>query len=365
MAQRIRKTYKIEKKHLFEAYKDKSELPKRVRIEASSKCQLDCVQCYMRLDPEGVENGCKLGNLKFSDFKKFVDENDIESVEISNHGEIFLNPELDKIIKYAYKKKIELTAGNGVNLNYLPKGMAETLVKYDFKSLVVSIDGATQETYSKYRVHGDLNKVLKNIEEINFYKKKYKSKTPVLIWKFIVFGHNEHEIPQIKKLAKQYKMKVEFTPNCMPEYSPLKNEKKVIKQTGLITTDLAPHVMLEEYNNHQSEWFYCAFLWEEPQINWDGKILGCCSLYNDDFGGNAFTEGYLNAMNHPKFIYAKNMLTNNAPPAEGIPCTHCYAYIDLNETGYFMTSPKKLMLEKENSEKQKISTKKKQKNNEA
>lgn len=349
MAKRTYSKHILRKKHLFEQYKDASELPKKVRIEASSKCQLDCVECYMRTDPEGVERGCKLGNLKFEDFKKFVDENDIESVEISNHGEIFLNPELGKIIKYAYKKGIDLNAGNGVNLNYMPKGMAELLVKYQFQSLVISIDGTTQETYEKYRVHGNLEKVIKNIEEINFYKKKYKSELPILTWKFIVFGHNEHEIPTVKKMAKKLNMQVEFSANCIPEYSPLKNEKKVIKQTGLITTDMAPHVMLDEYENNQSDWFYCAFLWDEPQINWDGRILGCCSLYDGDFGGNAFTDGYLNAMNNSKIIYAKNMLTNNAPPAKDIPCTSCYAYIDLQENNRFMKSLKQSESEEKHS----------------
>ncbi len=363
MPQKIRKKFTMKEEYYFEAYKDESELPKKVRIEACSKCQLDCVKCYMRMDPEGVEKGCKLGNLKFSDFKKFVDANNFESIEISNHGEIFLNPELEKIIKYAYKKNIELYAGNGVNLNYLSEGMAETLVKYQFRSMDVSIDGASQETYRQYRINGDFNKVIENVKKINFYKKKYKSDFPIMNWKFIVFGHNEHEIPLAKKMAKKLKMNIEFTPNCEPEWSPLKDEKKVIEQTGLITVDLAPHVMLEEYNNHQSDWFYCAFLWEEPQINWDGKILGCCSLYNDDFGGNAFKDGFLNAMNHPKMIYAKNMLTHKAPPAEGIPCTHCYAFEDLLATDCYMTSPQKIKLDeiKKQKEKKKKTVAKKRK----
>ncbi len=358
MAPRIRKNFEMKDKYMFEAYKDNSELPQKVRIEASSKCQLDCVQCYMRLDPEGVEKGCGLGNLKFSDFKKFVDENNFESIEISNHGEIFLNPELEKIIKYAYEKGIELYAGNGVNLNYLPDKIAEALVKYKFGSMDVSIDGASQQTYQQYRVHGDFDKVIANVEKINFYKKKYKSDLPVLNWKFIVFGHNEHEIPLAKKMAKKLNMNIQFTPNCAPEYSPLKNEAKVIKQTGLETTDLAPHIMLEEYNKKTSDWFYCAFLWEEPQINWDGKILGCCSLYSDDFGGNAFKDGFLKAMNHPKMIYAKNMLTHKAPPAEGIPCTHCYAFEDLMETGCYMKSPKQIKLEEEALKAKKAAAKK-------
>lgn len=335
--------FKIEKKHLVEKYNDVSELPRKVRIDASSKCQLDCKRCYMRMDPNGVENGCKLGNLKFSDYKRFVDENKIEKVELSNHGEIFLNPELDKIIKYSFEKNIKLNAGNGVNLNYMPKGMAEILVKYQFESIVVSIDGATQETYSEYRVHGDLSKVLKNIEEINYYKEKYNSYSPHLIWKFIVFGHNEHEIPKIKELAKKYKMEVEFTQNIIPEYSPVKNKEWVLKETGMSSVELPPHLLLEQYKNKEAIWFYCAYLWEEPQINWDGKILGCCSLYSDDFGGNVFKDGFLKAMNNPKLIYAKNMLTNNASPIENIPCTNCCVYQDLVKTNKFLKSLKQLV----------------------
>lgn len=341
MNDKISEHYKMKEEYLFEAYKDKSELPKRIRIDASSKCQLNCKQCYMRLDPQGVENGCKLGNLKFSDYKKFIDENDIEYIEFSNHGEMFLNPEFEQIIKYSYEKNIIMGAGNGVNLNFLPAGMAEILVKYKFDNIVVSIDGATQETYAEYRVNGDLNKVLKNIEEINYYKKLYKSDKPYLTWKFIVFGHNEHEIELAKKLAKKYNMAMEFTQNVMPDYSPVKNKQKVIKETGMTTTELPPHLLLEQYENKESIWFYCAYLWEEPQINWDGKVLGCCSLYNDDFGGNIFKDGYLQALNHPKYIYAKNMLTNNAPPAKDIPCTDCCVYKDFQEYNHYMKSLKK------------------------
>lgn len=28
-----------------------------------------------------------------------------------------------------------------------------------------------------------------------------------------------------------------------------------------------------------------------PQINWDGKLLGCCLNFWGDFGGNAFEQG--------------------------------------------------------------------------
>ena len=45
------------------------------------------------------------GFLSFKNFKKLVDDNPyIEIIELSHCGEIFLNPELIEIIKYAHEK---------------------------------------------------------------------------------------------------------------------------------------------------------------------------------------------------------------------------------------------------------------------
>ena len=74
-------------------------------------------------------------------------------------------------------------------------------------------------------------------------------------------------------------------------------------------------------------------MWEAPQINWDGQVLGCCSLYKENFGKDVFEKGLLEALNNPKMIYAKNMVTGKAPAIEGIPCTNCYVYKDLIKNG--------------------------------
>ena len=149
-----------------EIYKDKSELPKRLRVEVCSICQLKCPVCYMRTDEENAKNGCGFGYLKFEDFKKLLDENELENIEISNSGEIFLNPDLVKILEYADKKRVKVTADNGVNLNYITDKQAEALAKYHVISMTVSIDGTSQETYEKYRVGGDYGKVIENIATV-------------------------------------------------------------------------------------------------------------------------------------------------------------------------------------------------------
>ena len=193
----------LKKEYLVEKYEHKEDLPKSIRLEACTICQLNCPACYMRQDPEGVEKGCGNGMLSFENFKKIVDDNNFEVIELSNHGEIFLNPDLIKMMEYAHKKGIALTADNGVNLNKLTDKQAEALVKYEFDNIVVSIDGASQETYKQYRRNGNFDKVIKNIEKINFYKKKYKKEKPFLNWKFVLFGHNEHEVKKAQRLAKK------------------------------------------------------------------------------------------------------------------------------------------------------------------
>jgi MoaA/NifB/PqqE/SkfB family radical SAM enzyme len=155
---------------------------------------LSCPGCepHRRLNKKGLLGW---GFLRAADFRRFIDKNpQIRTVELSHSGEIFLNPELGDIIRYAFRKHVSLMAGTGVNLNNVSEAVCADLVKYRFRFLKVAIDGADQKTYVKYRRGGDLKKVIANIKRINAYKKKYKSEFPLLQWQFILFDHNVHQV---------------------------------------------------------------------------------------------------------------------------------------------------------------------------
>lgn len=329
---------KLKKEYLSERYKNKSELPKKIRIDACTLCQLRCPCCVREFAKAFFLPTFGLGYLSFENFKKFVDNNNFEEIELSNKGEIFLNPELEDIIKYAHSKNIRLRAQAGTNMNYLTDSMAETLVKYKFDYITVSIDGASPETYKIYRVGGDFNTVINNINKINFYKKKYNSPYPYLEYKFILFGHNEHEIDKAKELAIKLNMNMRFDNNLAPSYSPLKNPKLLEKKTGLALVKTRNENDVDHYKNDTSQWIICQQLWDNPQINWDGRVIGCCCSYHGDFGKNAFKDGLLNALNGVEIVYAKNMLTNGAKAIKGIPCTDCDLYNLLLSRGVKLSS---------------------------
>jgi hypothetical protein len=58
-----------------------------------------------------------------------------------------------------------------------------------------------RRSYRKYRVRSNFDTVIRNIETINSYKSLYQSEFPHLIWQFVVFGHNEKEIPVAREMG--------------------------------------------------------------------------------------------------------------------------------------------------------------------
>lgn len=69
--------------------------------------------------------------------------------------------------------------------------------------LIISIDGTTQDVYENYRVGGQLSKVIEGTKNIVKWKKELQSKTPHIIFQFLVVKPNEHQVEDVKKLGKE------------------------------------------------------------------------------------------------------------------------------------------------------------------
>lgn len=289
-----------------------------IRIEAASACQLRCPVC---VDVWQVKKGVGSGTLRFNDFKAFIDRHPhFNMIELSNKGEIFLNNDLDRIMQYAHSKRISLTALNGVNFNHVRAETFKNLVQYGFKAMTISIDGATQATYEKYRVRGNLERVLNNIRKLNEYKELFHAEYPRLRWRFLVFAHNEHEIPLARQMAGELGMTFVLGRNSNPEYIP----------SGAFP-DNGKSPLLEAENES-----YCWQLLGSPQINWDGRLLGCCvNASNNDYG-NVFTSGLKACIRSEKYQYAIAMLKGKKDPRKDIFCVQCRVYQEMQQTGNYI-----------------------------
>lgn len=320
---------KISENKILKEIKENTLLPSKVRMDVSTVCQLNCCDCYMRTNENAIKV-TKIGFLRFKNFKRFIDNNPfIRQIEISNSGEIFLNPDIFYIIKYAYENNVLLTARNGVNFNSVSNEVLEALVKYKFHSIVFSIDGASQEIYSIYRRNGNFDMVINNIKKLNRFKKQYDSTFPEMIYKFILFKHNVCDIAGAKMLAKELNMRIVFVSAWgdgrlgADDFELIKNEIEGSEYQRLADFEAS----------------VCRQMFDEPTINWDGRFLGCCiNGYYGDFGINIFKIGIKKALRNKAFVYAKGMLLGKLPPLHIIPCAKCYQYKQMLESGKYFTN---------------------------
>lgn len=296
-------------------------LPTKIRIEAATACQLACPTCPTAEGKTFEVLG--KGFLRAEDFRRLLDQGGerLRSVELSNFGEPFLNPQLLDIFRIGHERGVELTINNGANLNNVRAEVLEGLVKYGVRKLRCSIDGTTQETYGAYRRNGSLAAALANIKKINEFKAAYKTPFPELIWQFVVFGHNQHQLADARLAARVLGMGFRAKLSWDKDWSPVTDAAAVTRQLGHAVTR-------DDYLAETGEIYCgstCLDLWDQPQINFDGRMLGCLVNYWGEFGGNAFTD-LAAAVNSPRMEYARAMLRGEAPPRDDVPCSACDIY---------------------------------------
>lgn len=243
-------------------------LPFSVSIEPTTSCNLRCPEC-----PSGLRSFTRpTGMLQEDFYKKTIDELKQHLLYLTFYfqGEPYLHPKFLEMVQYANQQKIYTSTST--NAHYLNDENAKKTVESGLDRLIISIDGTTQEAYKQYRVGGQLSKVLDGTKNIIKWKKALNSTTPLVIFQFLVVKHNEHQIEDLKQLAKEYEVnEVLFktaqvydfedgndlipTIDQYSRYKQLANGKYVIKN------------LLENA---------CWKLWHSCVITWDGKIVPCC-----------------------------------------------------------------------------------------
>jgi MoaA/NifB/PqqE/SkfB family radical SAM enzyme len=306
---------------------------RRVGLEANSACQLACPLCVTAhpQDDWRKDHGEVVGrgSLALADFERILDgAGKLRTLELSNWGEIFLNKQLVDILRVAHERGIAVTAANGVNLNHADDEVLEALVRYGVKHVVVSIDGATQQSYERYRARGDLARVLGHVDRINHFKAKHGSELPKLTWRLIVFGHNEHELAAAKRMAAEHQMAFTTIKNLDDSFSPVQDPERVERETGVRVVRELDDAMA----SLGERMAYCSQMWDAPQINWDGKLLGCCCNDMDDFG-NVLEQGLEPALKSERYVYAKRMLLGLEAPRDDIPCVRCPVFAGTPHAG--------------------------------
>lgn len=260
--------------------------PFAISIEPTTACNLGCPEC-----PSGLKKFERAtGNLKRDLNKKIIDEVYRKTMYINFYfqGEPFIHPEFLEMVAYAKTKKIYTsTSTNG---HFLDSSTAKKTVESGLDRLIISIDGTTQDTYEKYRIHGKLEKVIAGTKNILRSKKELSSSTPHVIFQFLVVKPNEHQIDDVLKLANELGVdEVRFKTAQVYEY---KNGNELIPDNEKYSR--YKKMKNGEYRIKNKMEDKCWRMWSSCVITWDGKIVPCC--FDKDAKhqlGNLKTESFV------------------------------------------------------------------------
>ena len=183
---------------------DVPALPSRLYIECTAACNISCDQACCA--PEtGITRTRQAGMLDFDLFRRVVDEAGPSLVRIDffNYGETFLHKravEMCEYIKSAFPQVYLYTSTNGLAFT---EESVRRLIRSGIDEVTFSIDGATQESYVKYRKRGDLAKAIRAMRSAVAEKRAIGRDVPIINWRYILFSHNDsdEEMRQARELA--------------------------------------------------------------------------------------------------------------------------------------------------------------------
>lgn len=289
--------------------------PIRLMIEPTNLCNLKCPLC-----PTGNGTlGRPKGKMSLSNYKMIIDQvgEYVTHIYLWNYGEPFINKDIFEMVSYAKRKKIYVAIStNGHFLNTSEE--REKLINSHLDNLIVALDGASEETFKKYRRQGSFSAVTENLKALILKKREMNSSLPLIEIQFIVMKHNQHEIGKIKEVALRLgadKLTLKFlgigdpAQNIDPQYLP---DEKFIRSS------------FKKRKNDKLDKNGCPFLWMSSVIDWDGDVVPCCYDPHANYKfGNLFTEGltFKEIWNGKKYIdFRKRVLHNK----KSIPiCASC------------------------------------------
>ena len=204
----------------------------------------------------------------------------------------------------------------------------------------VSLDGASAETYSRYRVGGNFGLVVQNLQNLVRRKRELGAQSPLIEWRFLRFRHNQHEVERARAMAVEFGVDLlEFFPGSAP---PEATDDQIQSADALL---VGPNVQGPALIESRVRGSLDAFLFKEPRAyglpvasteekkcDWlyfgtmlypNGSVGPCCVLNDekDDFSHMDKHQDFNGCWNSDNFSKARDLFSSGSP--SGTACDRC------------------------------------------
>lgn len=301
-------------------------LPRHYYIDIGNYCNLRCPFCVTGAMETKAPKGFMTEAAFATIFAKIKDH--AELISLYNWGEPLMNRDLLAIIGRARSNGARVHIDTNLALRDMTDQECEDIVRSGLYSLFASIDGITQETYQKYRVRGNQDRVFQNLQSLIAAKLRLCSPWPVLGWQFHVNAFNEHEIQRAREKAYDLGIGIVFKRLNSPDPT----WHSSIHQDAFMTlsgeawfrqTYMPPEN--PDFNSddlHPAVRSPCSQLFGTMTVAWNGDVMPCTCVEGPDYAmGNLFEQELDDIWNGGAFAGSRKFVAGYGPRQHG--CSVC------------------------------------------
>mgnify|MGYP005629967881 CR=1 FL=1 len=271
--------------------------PPCLQIEPTSVCNYRCLFCY-QIDEEftAKANGM-MGTMSFDLFKRIIDQTvgQCEAVTLASRGEPLICPDIEAMLRYMSGKFLALKLNT--NAWFLDEKLCHVILESGVNTVVFSADAASEPTYSKLRVNGNLNRVHENIKRFHSIRERNYPESQTITR---VSGVKVSDADTLENMTEFWGKLVDQV--AFVKYNPWENsyEKSV---NGLLEP--------------------CSDLWRRMFVWWDGKVNPCDVDFKSHLCvGNVSSRDLGKLWQSEKYTTLReNHITKKRPHCK--PCNRC------------------------------------------
>jgi MoaA/NifB/PqqE/SkfB family radical SAM enzyme len=279
----------------------------KLYVEITNTCNLDCLMCVRRAWDEPT------GHMPLATFLNLMEQLRRlpvpPTVHLGGYGEPMFHPDWLEMVRQAKAvgARVEITT-NGTLLN---AETAATLIELDLDRLVVSIDGASPESYGDIRQNGSLAQVVENMRTLFRIKLRRRGRhsNPQVGIAFVAMKRNADDLSRLPRLATRIGAWSIQVSNLVPHTREMESEilysrslkacafraSRWVANMSLPKLDLDEHTLAPLGRTFASTASlslfdaslsarndYCRFAEEGyAAIRWDGAVSPCLPLLHD------------------------------------------------------------------------------------
>ncbi|HET9622906.1 MAG TPA: radical SAM protein, partial [Kofleriaceae bacterium] len=241
--------------------------PTTAMIEPTNLCNLACPTC-----PTGTGKVAPKPAMTLASFARVLGQLPrVRNLALWNYGEPLLNKELPAMIAHAKRAGVGVVKVSS-NVHFLDGERGLAVLRSGLDVLILSVDGASQATYATFRKDGDFARVARAVAWLCNEKRRLALARPRIELQFIAMRHNEHELPEIRRLAAEWGVDALRIKTVGADDEASRHLVPAERLLSRYAADGAtPNV------RHA----FCTMAWDHAVVNVDGSVTPCCYLRPD------------------------------------------------------------------------------------